>query len=285
MEKEPKINNPQENGKDSVEFIRHSKSSYKTYGDILKSENPKAEFDKENQSTPDLTGGGIEMAKQEAETFFNKLNPDKDSLFIVSSNEARAIETANIYREVAHAKGFIVLKPEHARSGLSEEIADGEIRVIDALSINSKHLLIESLFNSPAKRGNINWSVVEPEFKARYDEASKIIETDDQGSYGGNLAKHGDKIKEVFPEIETAEELFKGQFQNLKRLARFGIKKAQENSRENNIKILAFGHENYLMHVIQNSFQEEGINNCETMHIEVEGENIVGNFRGKETNL
>ncbi|MFA5961874.1 MAG: hypothetical protein WC848_04290 [Parcubacteria group bacterium] len=285
MEKVPKINISQKDTNDSVEFIRHSKSSYKTYGDILKSENPKAEFDKENQSTPDLTGAGIEMAKQEAESFFGKLNPDTDSLFIASSNEARAIETANIYRTIAHTKGFMILKPEHARSGLSEELAEGEIRVIDSLSINSKYLLIESLFNSPAKRGDINWGAVEPEFKAKYDEASKIIEADDQGSYGGNLAKHGEKIKVIFPEIETAEELFNEQFQNLKRLAKFGVKKAQESGHEKNIKILAFGHENYLMHVIQDIFQEEGINNCETMHIEVEGENIVANFRGKEANL
>ncbi len=285
MEKEPKINNQQENNNDSIEFIRHSKSSYKTYGNILKSENPQAEFDKENQSTPDLTETGVEMAKQEAERFFNGLNPEDDSLFFASSNEARAIETANIYREVAHAKGFTILKPEHARSGLSEEIADGEIRVIDKLSINSRHLLIESLFNSPAKRGNINWNAVDPEFKAKYDEASKIIEADDQGSYGGNLAKHGEKIKEIFPEIETAEELFRGQFQNLKRLAKFAVKKAQESDHEKNIKILAFGHENYLMYAIQNIFQEEGINNCETMHVEVEGENIKAGFRGREANL
>lgn len=69
MEKEPKINNPQENGKDSVEFIRHSKSSYKTYGDILKSENPKAEFDKENQSTPDLTGVALKWQNKRQKLF------------------------------------------------------------------------------------------------------------------------------------------------------------------------------------------------------------------------
>jgi hypothetical protein len=248
MEKGPTKNNLEEVHKDSIDFVRHSKSSYQTYGDIMGSLNPMAEYNKEKQSTPDLTIVGIEMARQEAEKFLSMLNPNEDELFIVSSNEARAIESANIYREIARSKGFTIIKPEHARSGLSEEIANGEIRIIESLSINSTHLLIDNVFNPPAKRGVINWSAIDSEFKARFDEASKIIEADDQGSYGGNLAKHGDKIKEIFPEIETAEELFKGQFQKLKRLAKFGIKKAQESDNKKNIKILAFGHENYSKH-------------------------------------
>ena len=228
---------------------------------------------------------GIKLAKQEAEKFFLSLDPQKDSLFFASSNEARAIETAGIYREIAHAKGFEVITPKNSRSNLSDEITNGEVRVIDQLSINSENLLIDNLFTPPMKRAGINWNAVTPELKEKYEQASKIIEANDKGSFGANFAEHGDKIKKIFPELVTAEELYKGKFGNLKKLAKFGLEKIKESKNEKNIKILAFGHENYLMYAIQNLFKEEGINNCETLHIETDGEEIKGKFRGKEATL
>lgn len=287
---EQPINNNSEDKKreDSIDFTRHSKSAYRTYEKIFKSGDPTSGFNKEEQVTPDLPEAGVEMARKEAEKFFDSLSPEKDVLFFASSNEARAVETANIYREIAHAKGFEVVKPEHARSKMSEDISSGEIRVLGELSIydshDAKNMLIDSVFNL-ANRDLINWDAVDPGLKAHYDEAVKIVEADDQGGFGANMAKHGEKVKEIFPEIKTAEDQFKKKFQNLKRLAKFGIKKAKESGQEKNVRILTFGHENYVVYAIQNLFEEEGIKNCETMHIEVEDDNITGKFRGKQASL
>lgn len=287
MEHEPHVNMPDDNNPE-VFFTRHSRSTYKTYGEMVSSEDPTKSFEPENQSLPDLPEAGVELARQEAEKFFATLDNTKDILFFASSNEARAVETANIYRETAKEKGFEIVKPEQSRSGLSDTLAGGEIRIVKTLSIypdKNTNALIDSVFNPPAKRGNINWSVVDPELKRRFDEASKIIEADDQGSFGPNMAKHGEKIKEILPEIHTAEELFETNFKNIVRLIKFGIKKAAEANSEKKIKILAFGHENYLMYALEKYFHEEGINNCETIHFEQNGDTIEATFRNKTNEI
>jgi hypothetical protein len=281
---------PQDNnkGKNEAFFTRHSKSTYKTYGEITSSDNPTRSFDPENQATPDLPESGVDLAKRSAEQFFVNLDLQKDSLFFVSSNEARAIETANIYRQIGKEKGFEVIKPEHSRSGLSDKIADGEIRILETLSIypdDKTNALIDSVFNPPAKRGNINWDIVDPDLKRRFDEASKIIEADDRGSFGPNMAVHGEEVKKILPEVHTAEELFRSKFQNIIKLIKFGLKKAEESGFEKKIKILGFGHENYLMHALEKYFQEEGIGNCETIQFNIDDEGIVAEFKGKKTNI
>ncbi|MDO8558208.1 MAG: hypothetical protein Q7S09_03405 [bacterium] len=271
-----------------IDFIRHSVSSYKTYGKIAASENPLQQLNPDEQALPDLPEKGIELAKQEAEKFFCDLDPNKIVLFFASSNEARAIETANIYRQTAHAKGFRVIKPEHVRNKHAEEIGEGEIRVLQNLSIypdKTSNVVLDSVFNSPKKRSPINWANVPLETKARFEEASKIIEADDKGSFGANLVAHSDEVKKVLPEISTAEELHRTQFQNLLRLAKFGINKAESAGIGKQIKILAFGHENYLMDMLEKTFQEEGIKNCEKIHIELKGDDIVGKFRNKEAKI
>jgi hypothetical protein len=282
----PQNNNRE--GKDEAFFTRHSKSTYKTYEEILSSDDPTKQFDPENQSTPDLPESGIQLANQEAEKFFSNLDKDKDVLFFVSSNEARAIETANIYRQKGKEKGFEAIKPEHSRSGLSDEISGGEIRVIETLSIypdDKTNALIDSVFNPPAKRGNINWDVVDPDLKRRFDEASKIIEANDKGSFGSNMAAHGEEVKKILPEVHTAEELFKTRFQNIIRLIKFGLKKSGESGLDKNIKILGFGHENYMMYALQKYFEEEGIGNCETIQFEVNDSNVESTFKTKSAQI
>jgi hypothetical protein len=281
----PQKNN--ENGldpKNSIEFTRHSVSSYQSYVDKVASDNPLGKLDYDKQSVPDLPEKGIELARQSAEKFFETLDPSKDALFFASSNEARAVETANIYREIAHDKGFEVLKPENSRSVLSEQIADGEIRVVHNLGIRSAGV-IDSVFQSPNKRVPINWETIDPEIKKKFDEASKIIEADDKGSFGANLAAHSEEIKRFFPELATAKEQFDIQFSNLIRLIKFGFEKAKNDKEGKDIKILAFGHENYLMYALEHYFQEEGIKNCETIHIEPQDEGIKIVFRGKEIEI
>lgn len=267
-------------------FVRHSVAGYKSYNELAKSENPTAPFDHEEQVVPDLFDKGVELAKTEAEKFFGQFNPEKDLLFFASSNEARALETANIYRREAHKLGFEVVKPENTRGKLASEIGQGEIRTVRALSIDSKNVVIDSLFNHPSRRPEINWDKIDPEFKARFDEASKIIEADDRGGFGANLLAHSKKLKELIPEIETAEELYKSHFRNLVRLFKFGMKKADEANLNKSLKILAFGHENYFMHVLKEVFEEEGIKNCESFHFNLDEEDGVrGSFRGKDREL
>lgn len=281
---EEDLNKDESKPKNSIDFVRHSVSSYQSYVDKVASENPMGALDYNNQSTPDLPENGIELARSSAERFFENLDPQKDVLFFASSNEARAVETANIYRQIAHSKGFKVIKPENARSVLSEEISDGEIRVLKNLGIRSSGV-IDSVFQSPNKRVFINWGAMDPDLKKRFDEASKIIEANDKGSFGANLATHSEEVKKIFPEIFTAKEQFDIQFRNLVKLMKFAFNKTSEPESEEQIKILAFGHENYMMYALEHYFKEEGIKNCETMHIEPQDEGVKITFRDKETEI
>lgn len=273
---------------DEAFFTRHSKSTYKTYGKMVSSEDPTKPFDPENQEVPDLPEAGVKLAREKAGEFFAGLNPENDILFFASSNEARALETASIYRNVAKERGFEIIKPEKNRSGLSEELSDGDIRVVQTLSIypsGETNAVIDNVFNSPARRGDINWEKIDPELKKRFDEASKIIEADDRGVFGANFAVHSEKVKEIFPEIKTAREQFDTRFQNIIRLIKFGIKKAQESGLKKNIKILGFGHENYMMYALKKYFEEEGIANCETVQFEVSESDVRAMFKGKTAEI
>jgi len=57
------------------------------------------------------------------------------------------------------------------------------------------------------------------------------------------------------------------------RLTKFGMKKAAEANHEKNIKILAFGHENYMGYALQEHLGEGSIGNCETVSIDFDNEN------------
>ncbi len=284
----PKNQENQKKRKFDATFTRHSVSSYKTGMKMITSEQPTQKFNPNEQITPDLPEKGMELAKQEAEKFFADFNPQEDALFFASSNQARAVETANIYRQIAHERGFEILKPEHARGKISDEIANGEIRIVHNLSIPERdsHIVIESVFALPGARSPVKWdSVNDPDLKRRFDEASAIIEADNRGSFGANYLAHSDKVKEIFPEIKTAEELSEIQFKNLLKLLKFGHEKSQKEKPNKNVKILAFGHENYLLHALEKYFHEEGIKNCETIYLNVENDAVQAEFRGKNVNL
>jgi len=263
-------------------FVRHSKSGYKTYAQTEKSENPRAPFDSEKQVTPDLTEEGIELAKRKAEEFFKTLDPTQDKLFFVSSNEARAVETANIYREIASQMGFEIIKPEKTRSKISDEVGNGEIRVLENLSLNPSDTILFNIFLPEKLIRPANWEAVDPEFKRKWDNAREIIKNDDQGSYGGNLHKHSKAIKEFFQEVETTQQLHEKEFKNLLRLVKWAEKKFE--IKKNNIKIIAFGHENYVLNVLDESFHEKGINNCETIGISLDDQATI-TFRDKDVQI
>lgn len=270
-----------------ADFIRHSAAKYDSYGRIARSDNPQAPFDPENQLTPDLTAGGEELAAQEAEKYFAELDPKEVVLFFASSNEARAIETANIFRRVAHAKGFEILKPEHARSDLAEQVGAGEIRVLETLSLNNPNTMAGMVFNPEKVKSPVNVDALDDEARRKWEAGRAIILADDRGSWGANFQAHSDEMQALFPEVKTSQELMDSTFSNLMRLIRFGQKKAEVAGLDKGVKVLGFGHENYMMAALGQYFQEHGMKNCEAIRFTIsddsdkEPEGIKGEYRGR----
>ncbi|OGK12803.1 MAG: hypothetical protein A2W80_10420 [Candidatus Riflebacteria bacterium GWC2_50_8] len=153
------------------------------------------------------------------------------------------------------------------------------------MSINSKNPLIDSLFNPVRMPSNTNWGAVDRETKDKWDAARAIVSSDDRGSWGSNFHAHSHEVKEIFPEIKTAEELYEGKFQNLMRLVKWADKKVRGSGLEKNVKILAFGHENYLVVALDRYFHEHNINNCETIRLKVEDRIVKGEFHDKEAEI
>jgi len=267
-----------------VDYIRHGVAGYETYRAVRGSEDPARPFDATEQVTPDLTPAGVELAQGEAEKYFDHLDSKNDKLFFFSSNEARAIETANIYRNVAKERGFSIIKPEHSRSRISDDSAEGDIRILNTVSINSKNLLIDSVFNPANKRGDIDLEKIPIETRDAYERAVAIIDNDDQGSWGANFAKHGDKIKEIFPGVKTAEEVYDGKFRDFLDLISFGRAKAQENN-QLNIKVLVFGHENMVIYVLEKYFGSDELRNCEVINFQLQGDRKSMSYRGESVDL
>ena len=281
---EPKQTPENESGH-SVHFTRHSKAGYKTYSKILKSDNPQQPVNVEDQVTPDLPEKGVEMARVAAEKFFETLDSSTDNLFFASSSEARALETANIYRQVAQERGFNILKPEHVRSELAEKIGEGDIRVVNGLSIKIANNLIGSVFNPDTHLGEVNFAAVDPETKEKWDRAREIINSDDKGSWGANFYHHSAAIKEIFPEIADAQDEYDTKFSKLVRLAKFSLDKAKESNVNGNVKVLAFGHESYIGYALNQYFSDNDIKNCETINIEpIEGQLSIER-RGKKVKM
>ena len=275
----------------SAHAVRHTKPKYKQIKGALGSEGPQKSYNPDEIEGSDLTEQGVELAQEESEKFFDSLNPEIDALFFVSSKESRAIETANIYRQTAKAKGFEVIKPEHTRSKLAEKIGEGEIRAIEALSLNIKNPLMASIFTPDAQLAEINWKGVDDKTKKRWHEAHKMVIDKDKGSWGANYFYYSERIKDEFPEFEsefkTAQELYDKQFKNILDLVRFGIKKAEQSGIEKNVKIMGFGHENYFAIALDEYFDDHAIGNCEMINFKVSDDNnkITTEFKGKEVEL
>lgn len=267
---------------DSVHFTRHSQAKYGSYNKIRASENPQGAVDPEDQLTPDLTEKGAELAEQKAEELLSQFDPQHDALFFASSDESRALETATIYRKIAHQKGFEILKPGKTGTQLADEIGEGEIRTIRNLSLNLKNVLLPSLFNPDSQNKDTNWEALDPETRRKCDEVRAIIAADDHGSFGANFFYHSAEVAKIFPEIKTVQETYEGQFKNLLRLTEFGLRKVKESGIEKNVKILAFGHENYMGYAMNKYFGEHDVKNCETIDIEVGTEGLTMSRRGSK---
>jgi len=283
---EPKINNVNSIKKNDlkVNFIRHSNATYATYNKMVKSENPSTKFKPNEQIYPDLSHEGIEKAKESAQKFFKELNPENTELFFVSSNEARAIETAGIYLSEAFKNKFDVIKPENSRSKISDEHLEGYVRIINQLSNNYDQAIVSSLLYPEDTRRNINFENIKPAERILFERIKEIIDQDNKGSFSSNYLAYGSKIKEIIPEFETAEDLYDNNFKNLIRLFRFAENKNSNTNKK--IQILAFGHENQVLIALNKYFEENNINNCEVLNVESrEGKEIVGTFRGKTTKI
>ncbi len=261
-----------------IRFIRHSKAAYRSGSAIVGSENPDRPIDPKEQVFPDLTEAGVELAQHEAEKLFGEMDPAADALFFASSDQARALETAQMYKNIAKGKGFVIIAPEHHRNPLAERMSEEEVRVVESLSLKPESSLWGSLFSPPTQLAPINWSGVDAAVRSAWEEARQVVLQDDKGNWGANFAHYSDILRErgLLPnEQSTAHELFETQFQQLLRLARFGARKAKEGFGGKHIKILAFGHENYLAKAFKEYFGEEGIQNCEAVHVRVNADDSL----------
>src|SRR3989338_4177014 len=260
---------------DSAHLIRHSKAEYFTYRAIKGSEHPERGFDPEDQITPDLSQAGREFAEEKAREFFARFDPRTDVFFFASSNEARALETADIYRRIAHELGFEVIKHKRTGTDLAKKIGEGEIRTIESLSLNSPNILLNTLFNPKDQVGTINWTNVDPETRRKWEQARVAIDAHDYGSFGANFFHHSKTVQAIFPEIKTAEDKFHTQFKNLLRLIEFAKRKVSSSGEAKNIRVVAFGHEDYLGHALNEYFQDHEIRNCEVIDVPLGEEGIT----------
>ncbi len=280
--------------KDQVVFTRHSIADYKSYAEALKSEDPTRSHEWTKQIVPDVPSGGkrdgVKLAREQAALLMDEFNPQTDALFVVSSNEARALETAYYYVEVARSRGFEII--EHPRRWLREAgiqvpipapehvqkvqqhvgITDNLVRPLTTLSLNIPNNLTGSVFNSKKVMdiNPVNTAALSPIMYDKWKQARAIIEADDKGSWGTNFFYHSATISKIFPDIADTQKVFETQFQRIAKLVEWGMKKIRAANYTKNIKVLGFGHENYWGTALQIYLQNHNIANCESVSISVE---------------
>lgn len=257
-------------------FTRHSISPYVHYQWIFSSDNPSAPFDPNEQTWEngevqrDVTPEWITFAQKKAEELFVDLNPEQDDLFFVASNEARAISTAEIYTLEAKKRGFVILQPQKTHT-VSEGFGNPDIRIMNELWLNFESPLLHSVFNPTGSKvvDSINFSALSPEIKTKYEQARRIILDDDKWSFWENFFYHGAQVKAIFPEIETAQEMHEYKFLKLVEIAQRFTRKLSSSASWKNVRILAFGHENYVSHALHEATGMHSIGNCETVSIKL----------------
>lgn len=243
--------------------FRHSKAIYKEYEKKLASDNPQSKIDIEAQESDDITPEGHDFARKQAHAFLDLMDPHKDIFYIVSSNQTRAIQTADIYARVAMERGFNVVRHKKTGTELADKIGEGYVRAIDSLSLNFQHPLEDAVFNPEAFLPKINWAAVDPSVKAKWEQAHQIVLANDNGSWGANFFEHAEEIKKIFPYMKSAQDLYEGQYKNMLRLVDFAKKKAG-NER---INVLSFGHENYMGAPLQEATGNHALGNCEGVEL------------------
>ncbi|MEO6536242.1 MAG: phosphoglycerate mutase family protein [Candidatus Paceibacterota bacterium] len=265
INKPPQMSEGREKPEVRIFFIRHSKATYGNYADKLDSEFPESQMNIEEQ-LPDLPEAGIEMAQKAAAEFISKLDPEKDVLYVVSSNQMRALETAHIYIEVAQAAGIEVIEHEKTGTNVANKIGEGKVRSLENLSLHMENQVHGAIFNTPAHTPPINFDGVSEKTKKDFEKARAIVLSDERGTWGANFHAHAVDVQKFIPDMETPESLHETQFKNLSKLAEFARAKA---TGEKRVNVLAFGHENYMGHALEQDTGKEGIANVEAVEIDV----------------
>ncbi len=274
-------------GSFSADYIRHSKASYPTYAGIMMSNDPTAPFDAERQVEKDLTPDGIKIAQDSARKYFDKLDPKKDKLYMLASNEVRALETAKVYKDEAIARGFIIISVPKQENDIGYRITKGGVRTSSKLSINSRNLVADNVFMPADKRFKVNFGQLAPEVRERYQRAVEIVDRENKGSYGANLVAYGDEVKKLFPEVRTSEKIEKEKLGVL--IKTFGnyARQHEKSGSEDHIKVLAFGHQDQMVGFLNKNFGKAELDNCEAVSFDFDNDEgkVEVEYRGKKSKL
>jgi len=254
----------------------------------------------------DLPPEGLELARKKAEEYFEKLDPETDALFFVSSDLVRAAETARIFLDVARERGFEIIKPRSdevtyadqegkrvSRNEVfknhAEEIGEGWIRKIDCLTLDHlKNMMREWIFDPDDVLAEIvtHPEAVSKETKEMWVKARRIMEEGGiEDTWGKNYAKFAERLEKegIFLDVLSAEQVYKSKFFNMARMVKFAEKKMQEQNPEKNVKVMAFSHENSFLHFLNENFGEH-MKYCENINFEPIGgadDEVVITAKGK----
>lgn len=240
-------------------YFRHAQALYDAIRAKLRSENPHGPIDIDQQPDNDLTPEGHELAHSSARNFLSRLNPDKDALYIVSSNQMRALQTALAFVEEAKEQGFQVVLHEKTGSSVAERVGRGYIRSLETLSHGYAEAVSDTVFNPPSQMSEMNWDSIDPEFRRRWEKARQIVLADDKGSWGANFFAYSEQLKTLLPELRSAQQLFESRYKTLERLAALATKRVAGQR----MNILAFGHENMMGVPLERDTGNHALPNCE----------------------
>ena len=128
-------------------------------------------------------------------------------------------------------------------------------------------------------------ALVSEDTRQRWAEARKIIESDNQSTWGKNYYKHSEAIKKIFPKIKTAEDMYNKKFKGMVRLMKMAQNKIDKEQPKKNIKVLAFTHENSLLYFMGKNFKDGFVDNCKGVAFKIDGPSIEATVKGSTKNI
>jgi hypothetical protein len=293
--------------KSEIIFTRHSMANYGTYSETVAGDNPTGPHDITKQVIPDIPQkegrDGVALAKKQARLLFGTFNKKTDAIFFVSSNEARALETAYYYASEALDLGFEVIehktgwfgtgvKAPHVDKVREHIQRNGKpikryVRPINSLSLVIPNTFEACVFNTERINSylNYNWAKIPEAEQRKFEAARAIIKANDHGSWGANFYFHAEEIQKIFPNLETPMGLYNSQFQNILKLVKFGINKIRDAKYAKNIKVIGFGHENYWSVALDIHFKNHGIGDCQSVGISIDEGKVTLMRRGNWQSL
>ena len=281
----------EEEGSDARFFaFRHGKAEYKLNMGTIRSNNPEGPSDPRDQDFEnDLTPEGRAEAREKAEEFFSQFDPNKEVFYFFSSDLVRALETANIFRQAAKEQGFEIVSHQKTGTELAKKIGEGDIRTVKSLSLGVlPNTLVEFIFhpqNNYMSEMLSDEAVVSEDTRKKWEQARRLIEEDNKGTWGRNFVAHSESVKQLFPQLRTAEDNYKSRFKQMVELVRHAAKKAREDSGDKRVIVLGFSHENSFVHFLGKYFDEAHIDNCEAVEFKVENGKVRIFAKDKEITL